>query len=192
MNGSPQFDELLAACREAADWAIADLYRSIHPRLRRYLRAQAGQDADDLAADAWLDIAAGIGGFVGGEREFRAWAFTIARRRLLDHRRRRARSRTRPVPPDEIPEPRPAASAEAQALEGISTERALLTIASLPPDQAEVVLLGVLGGLGAAEIGRVLGKREGAVRVLRHRALKRLAAGIAVDVRNGGRVSEDV
>jgi RNA polymerase sigma-70 factor (ECF subfamily) len=104
-------------------------------------------------------------------------AFTIARRRLLDRRRQAARRRTDPVPQDELPEPRPAESAETEALEAISTEDALRRIAALAPDQADVVLLSVLGGLGAKEIAKIVGKREGTVRVLRHRALKRLAAG---------------
>lgn len=178
MDRSDRFEQVLVAAREGAEWAIVELYRSIHPGVLRYLTARAGDAGEDLAAEAWIDIAKGVGRFRGDERAFRAWAFTIARRRLLDLRRRDRRLRTDPVPPHELPEPRPAESAETRALETISTEDALRRIAALPPDQAEVVLLGVLGGLGAKEIARVMGKREGTVRVLRHRALKRLAGGV--------------
>ena len=48
-------------------------------------------------------------------------------------------------------------------------------IATLPPDQAEAVLLRVVVGLDAASAGRVLGKRPGAVRTAAHRGLRRLA-----------------
>jgi RNA polymerase sigma-70 factor, ECF subfamily len=56
-----------------------------------------------------------------------------------------------------------------------STRAALALIAQLPRDQAEVVALRVLGGLGVAEVARITGKRPGAVRVLAHRGLRRLA-----------------
>ena len=56
-----------------------------------------------------------------------------------------------------------------------SASDALSVIGRLPPDQAEVVLLRVVGGLSAEEVGRIVGKNAGAVRVLQHRGLKRLA-----------------
>ena len=48
-------------------------------------------------------------------------------------------------------------------------------IATLPPDQAEAVLLRVVVGLDATAAGQVLGKRSGAVRTAAHRGLRRLA-----------------
>jgi len=48
-------------------------------------------------------------------------------------------------------------------------------VATLPPDQAEVLMLRVVGGLSADESAEVMGKRPGTVRVLQHRALRRLA-----------------
>jgi RNA polymerase sigma-70 factor (ECF subfamily) len=50
-----------------------------------------------------------------------------------------------------------------------STRAALALIVQLPRDQAEVVALRVLGGLGVAEVARITGRRPGAVRVLAHR-----------------------
>jgi RNA polymerase sigma-70 factor (ECF subfamily) len=56
-----------------------------------------------------------------------------------------------------------------------ATRAALALVAELPPDQAEVVALRVLGDLEVAEVARIVGKRPGAVRVLAHRGLRRLA-----------------
>ncbi len=58
---------------------------------------------------------------------------------------------------------------EEEAMANLSTETAIARIATLPPDQAEVVLLRVLAGLGVAEVARIMGKRPGTVRVLQHR-----------------------
>ena len=63
----------------------------------------------------------------------------------------------------------------AQALMGTESEAALARIATLPTGQAEVVLLRVVAGLDVAEVATIVGKKAGAVRVLQHRALKRLS-----------------
>ena len=54
-------------------------------------------------------------------------------------------------------------------------------VSCLPRDQAEIVLMRVIGGLSAEEVGRVVGKRPATVRVLQHRALRRLAREFASD-----------
>jgi len=64
---------------------------------------------------------------------------------------------------------------EEEAMAGLTTEAAIARIATLPPDQAEVVLLRILGGLSVREVAAITGKRPGTVRVLQHRALRRLA-----------------
>ena len=69
--------------------------------------------------------------------------------------------------------------AEGEAMAELSTQAALDLIRTLPADQAEVVLLRVLGGFDAAEVGAIMGKRAGTVRVLQHRGLVRLAAALS-------------
>ena len=56
-------------------------------------------------------------------------------------------------------------------------------IATLPPDQAEVIMVRVVAGLDVAEVARMLGKRPGTVRVLAHRGLRRLAERLPVTVK---------
>jgi RNA polymerase sigma-70 factor (ECF subfamily) len=171
------FDQLLDAVRKGADWAVAELWRDLHPRLLAYFRAGEPAAAEDLAADTWLDVARSLHRFEGGEQDFRRFAFTIARRRLADHRRRRFRRRTEPVASDTLADrpgtDDPAASALGRAALGV--------IGRLPPEQAEVVLLRVVAGLSADEVGAIVGKSPGAVRVIQHRALKRLAELLGAD-----------
>ena len=54
-------------------------------------------------------------------------------------------------------------------------DRALALVRSLPPDQAEAVLLRIVADLSVTEVAVIMGRREGTVRVLVHRGLKRLA-----------------
>ncbi len=67
------------------------------------------------------------------------------------------------------------ADAADEAMEQLSTEEAIRRVAALPPDQAEVILLRVLGGLQVKDVARIVGKRPGAVRALQHRGLKKLS-----------------
>lgn len=169
------FDATLAAAREGDERAFAVLWRDLQPALLRYLRVIAPAVYEDLAAETWLEVARGLERFEGGEPGFRSWVFTVARHRMVDLRRREARQPVIPVPPDAFPERSEADAADA-ALLAISTREALALIAKLPPDQAEVVALRVVGGLDVAQVAAIVGKRTGSVRVLSHRGLRRLAA----------------
>ena len=169
-----QFCGVLAAARVGAAWALVTLYREFQPGILRYLNAQAPGDGEDLAAEVWLDAAAGLGRFEGDENGFRAWLFTIAHRRLIDQRRRDARHRSLLGSLERLEHPNPL-DCEAEVLASSGTDAALALIARLPRDQAEVVLLRVVGGLDAEEVAAIVGKKAGTVRVLQHRALKRLA-----------------
>jgi RNA polymerase sigma-70 factor (ECF subfamily) len=169
-------DDLLLAAKAGDQRAFAQVYRSVQPGLLRYLRVAAGPDgAEDLASETWYEVARGLERFEGDEGGFRAWVFTIARHRFLDWRRAAARRPSDPVPTwslEFVPGPDdPAAEAGTAA----ATEEALRLIATLPPDQAEVVALRAIAGLDVAQVADVLGKRPGAVRVAAHRGLRRLA-----------------
>jgi RNA polymerase sigma-70 factor, ECF subfamily len=170
-----QFQPALVAARLGAEWALTALYREFHPPLRRYLEALEPNDGDDLASETWIDAAAGLERFQGDEWAFRRWLFTIARRRLIDHRRRRGRSAQAHTDLEALAQ-RPAGDdTQAAALAANETEAALARIAALPRDQAEVILLRLLAGLDVTEVARVVEKRPGTVRVLQHRGLQRLA-----------------
>lgn len=174
-----RFEAVLAGARAGAEWAVAVLYREFHPRLLRYLRAQEPVEGEDLAAEAWLDAARGLHRFEGDERAFQRWIFTIARRRLIDFRRRKGRSARAVGALRELVDPPDLEGAGAPVLAASETQAALARIASLPSDQAEVVLLRVVAGLEVADVARILGKKPGTVRVLQHRALHRLAEQLA-------------
>jgi RNA polymerase sigma-70 factor, ECF subfamily len=174
------FQGALAAARLGEEWAVALLWRDLHPRILRYLRVAVGDsDAEDLGSDVWLEVARGLGRFDGDEPAFRAWVFTIARRRVIDAGRREQRRRTDPMSPQQIDRGGDDASGELEAR--FALDAALRRVARLPRDQAEVVALRVLAGLSAEQVAEIVGKRAGAVRVLQHRGLQRLADELAAE-----------
>ncbi|MCC9709277.1 RNA polymerase sigma factor [Streptomyces sp. MNU76] len=165
----------VARAQAGDEAAFAVAYRLVQPGLLGYLRGIVGDDAEDVASDAWLEIARDLGRFKGDGAGFRGWSATIARHRALDHlRRQRVRPRATALENDLLELPGTHSTPD-QALESLSTEQALALVARLPRDQAEAVLLRVVVGLDGPAAARVLGKRPGAVRTATHRGLKRLA-----------------
>ncbi|MGX1132693.1 RNA polymerase sigma-70 factor (ECF subfamily) [Streptomyces glaucescens] len=171
--------ELTAAVLAAQDGdetAFRTVYRAVHPRLLGYVRTLVGEpDAEDVASEAWLQIARDLERFSGDADRFRGWAARIARNRALDHIRMRGR---RPaIGGDETELTGKAAESDTagEAIEALTTDRTLSLIARLPQDQAEAVVLRVVVGLDANTAAETLGKRAGAVRTAAHRGLKRLA-----------------
>lgn len=150
------------------------LYRDIQPRLMRYLHALAGQDAEDIASETWLQVTRDLPGFTGSYDGFRGWVATIARHRALDHLRKTARRPALAVPAEDLAAWPAAADTAQTALDTVATQNAVALIATLPPDQAEAVLLRAVLGLDAQTAGHILGKRPGAIRTAAHRGLKTL------------------
>jgi len=178
------FATLLAAAQAGGEWAIAALYREYNPALVRYLTARAGNEGEDIASATWLDAARNLSSFAGDEEHFRRWLYTIAGRRLTDWLRQRSRRPVELSAVNELPEQGVAAEDAADiaiaALSGAEAARRIAAV--LPPAQAEIVLLRSVAGLSVEADADLTGRRPGTVRVLTHRALRRLAREFSSDV----------
>ncbi|MFG2195177.1 RNA polymerase sigma factor [Streptomyces sp. NPDC048639] len=182
--------ELTAAVHAAQDGnetAFRTVYRAVHPRLLGYVRTLVSEpDAEDVASEAWLQIARDLERFSGDADRFRGWAARIARNRALDHIRMRGRRPSIGGDETELADKAADADTAREAMESIGTGRTLRLISKLPQDQAEAVVLRVVVGLDAKSAADVLGKRPGAVRTAAHRGLRRLAELIGVDEHKEG------
>lgn len=169
------FDDALHAARAGAEWAWTRLYGDLAPRIAGYLRAHGAADPDDLTGEVFLQMVRALPGFSGDERAFRAWAFTIAHRRLIDDRRRRGRRVAVATSPDLIERLAGAGGdVHDDAAAAIAETAVRGAIEDLPPDQRAVLLLRIIGDLTVEEIARALNKRPGAVKALQRRGLRRL------------------
>ena len=152
--------------------ALTALYRTYQPQLGRYLRVCAPNVAEDLASEVWLAVASRIKSFQGEEAGFRAWLFTVARRRVIDHRRREGRRRTDPVDSGSFADLVGRADTEMAVMDSLGTEEALALVERvLTPEQAEVVMSAgrrrAVGrrGVRACRAPRGHGSRDAAPRV---------------------------
>jgi len=157
--------------------AFAELYRRHVNRVYRYLLVRVGDvhDAQDLTAQTFLAALEGIAGY-RGRGEFVAWLLGIARRKAADHFRR-GRTTLPLEAAAHVPDPNPLPDAVIE--QRLRLERVTRALRGLSPDRAEALSLRVFGGLNAAEVGRVMGKSEAAVRMLVHRAMHDLQERLA-------------
>lgn len=173
-------EEVIRRAQGGDPEALGQLWRTYQHLLLRYFRGKGMAEPEDLASAVWVDVASGLDRFNGTEPDFRRWLFTIAARRRIDDIRtstRRADRLARALA-DERPASAPSAGDEAER--GAALDRALAMVRRLPPDQAEAVLLRVVGDLSVTEVAEIMRRSEGAVRVLVHRGLKRLAERLPV------------
>lgn len=168
------FADVLTAAQGGNAAAFSLLWRDTNPALLRYLRVMAPEAAEDAAADTWVTVLRGLTGFRGDEQAWRAWVFTVSRRRVIDQRRRASR-RPKTVELDELRAEPVTPDAADEAIERLGTRAALAMLTELPPLQAEVILLRVVAGLDTDVVARLVGRTPGAVRVAAHRGLRRLA-----------------
>jgi RNA polymerase sigma factor (sigma-70 family) len=163
----------LTGARTGQDWAWAAIYHDLAPPLLGYLRARGAAEPEDLLGELFLQMVRDIECFTGGERDLRAWAFAIARNRLVDDRRYRARRPMELAPPEAL-----AGAAVPDPAEmwtpSIGGEVITAALRRLPEGQRDVVLLRVLGDLTVDEVARVIGKTPGAVKAIQHRAFTTL------------------
>ena len=172
----PSFDDVLESARQGAPWALGSLYRTFQPGLLHLLTVIAPHQAEDLASDVWLEVVGAVGRFSGDDRAFRGWLATTARRRVIDAHRRAGRRPVQSGSAGSLAERPGGRQTEDEAVDHLASESAIArVVAVLSPDQADVVLMRVVGRLDVEQVARALGKQPGAVRSLQHRALRRLA-----------------
>jgi RNA polymerase sigma-70 factor (ECF subfamily) len=151
--------------------ALEELYLIHFDRIYSYLHMSVGNrhDAEDLTTQTFTKMLESIKRFRWQSAPFSAWLFRIAHNLAMDH----FRASRRWQPEEEVPEPRDEAepSAEAAAMQTIGRESMLELIEGLSTEQQQVLTLKFVFNLPNAEVATILGKTEGAVKSLQHRAL---------------------
>ena len=132
--------------------ALAELWRTYHAPLLRYLRARRAPSADDVASQVWVDVATSVHRFDGDDDDFRRWLFTIAHRRSVDAVRRTVRSSVLAVRAADH-----AAGADVEHERHSALDRAIALVAALPDAQAEAVMLRVVNDLSTSDVASVMG-----------------------------------
>ncbi len=166
-------EQLVVSARAGDHGAWEQLYCRIYPRLRGYaVRRVPSEAVDDVVSETMTRAVESIGRFRWAARDFDPWLFGIARHVCADHHRRAGRG-----------ERIERAARGLVTVDGDPGERMELVeehsgvrvaFERLDPQDREILELRVIAGLSAEQVGKVLGKRAGAIRTAQSRALARL------------------
>ena len=159
--------------------ALEELYLLHFDRIYSYLHMSVGNrhDAEDLTTQTFLKMLESIRRFRWQSAPFSAWLFRIAHNLAMDH----FRASRRWQPEEEVPEPvgETEPSAELAAFQSIGRQSMLELIENLSHEQKQVLTLKFVFNLPNGEVATILGKTEGAIKSLQHRALVSLQKQIA-------------
>jgi len=168
--------KLIEAAQKFENWAFDELYRLYANKLYRFILFKVGDqaEADDLLAEVFVRVLKKIKTFQGTTvAAFSGWIYRVAQNMVIDYYRRQGK---RPVAPleqakmivDEKNNP------QRQAEKSQATQAVYEAITKLTQDQQQVILFKFFEGLGNAQIAKLLGKTEGSIKSLQHRALASL------------------
>jgi RNA polymerase sigma-70 factor (ECF subfamily) len=165
-----EIDSLVDRARRGDTAAVGALYDAFAPRIYRFFRFRVAADeaARDLTQRVFLKMIEQLPRFESRGVPFAAWLFRVARNTWID-----AGRTYRPMVPLENLASEPAETGDPEALAAASFDGEVVrcAVASLPDDQREVIACRFFAGLSPRETAELMGRSEGAVRVLQHRAL---------------------
>jgi RNA polymerase sigma-70 factor (ECF subfamily) len=167
------FRRSLDAARAGSEPAFAALYRWLAPGVLGFARGRGAPDPEGVVAETMTSVARNLDRFRGDASAFRSWAFTIAYRRVVDDRRRASRrvAVRRMTEAEDWPS---GLATEDAFLGGLPSEPVADALRRLGDEQRDVILLRVVGELPVREVAQIMGKREGAVKMIQARALSQL------------------
>ena len=173
--------QLLEQANNLDPRALAEIYDRYAESIYRYLCRYLGDaaQAEDLTSEVFLTLLQVAGTSRAPRDHLRGWLYRVAHNRATDSFRQQSKNGTYSldqhphlegnldsVTSDDLP---------VAALEKQQTQQQLrMAISQLTPDQQRVILLRFGESLKISEVGQLMGKSEGAIKVLQYRAIRRL------------------
>jgi len=172
-------EQLVEAARSLREDAWAEIYRRHAEQVYAYIYFRLGDQhtAEDLSADVFVKAIAGIKSYTYRGTPLLAWLYRIAHNVTADYRKSRARRMQHQAieAAEDIEE-------RADALRLMDERSDMLSaIRALTEEQQQVIILRFYQGLSNAEVARIMGKPEGAVKALQSRGLRSLRRILAED-----------
>lgn len=147
-----------------------------------YYRVNDRTLAEDFTSETFLRALRRISTINYQGRDIGAWFMTIARNIVFDHVKS-ARFRLELTTGETLETGGTEAGPELAVLTSLTNARLLEAVNELGDEQKECIVLRFLNGLSVAETAQVMGKNDGAIKALQHRAVKRLAAILGDELR---------
>ena len=158
--------------------AFAQLYESYFDKIYRYIVLKMGNkvEAEDMTQQVFLNALQSISSFKWKGVPFSAWLFRIAHNLVVDYWRKEKKWDTTSLDDSLASGSNPQLMAERR----LSIEQVISATKRLTKAQREVISLRFAAELSIAEVAKVMGKSEGAVKALQHSALVALRKSLSV------------
>jgi RNA polymerase sigma-70 factor (ECF subfamily) len=171
-------ESLVRRAQKRDQEAFAQLYEEHFDKIYRYLALRIGNEteAEDMTQQVFLNALQSISSFRWKGIPFSAWLFRIAHNQAVDYLRKKKRTA---VPLDESLASN-GDSPQRIAEYKLDIEQLLLATNQLTEAQREVVSLRFASGLSIAQVAKVMGRSQGAVKALQHSAIVALRRALSV------------
>ena len=175
----PEEESLVRRAQERDQQAFAQLYEEHFDKIYRYVALRIGNkiEAEDITQQVFLKALQSISSFRWRGIPFSAWLFRIAHNQVVDYLRKRTKQATVPVDESTV-----SLISNPQLLveQRLDIEQLLSATKRLTPAQREVISLRFAGELPVAQVAKIMGKSQGAVKALQHSAIVALRKALSV------------
>jgi RNA polymerase sigma-70 factor (ECF subfamily) len=168
-----QEDLLLERAQQFDPKALAEIFDAYYERIHSYIYRRTGSPSmsEDMAGEVFLRLLEAIKTGRGPRTNLLAWLYRVAHNLIVDHYRRQSKAKTQSLEDWLVSVPDTMSDGVDREL---TKEQLRQAISRLTGDQQQVIVLKFVEGLSNAQVGIILGKPEGAIKSLQHRALAAL------------------
>jgi RNA polymerase sigma-70 factor (TIGR02952 family) len=175
----PEGVDVWALVRRAQDGdaeAFGELYDHYVTMVHRYVYHRVGDraTAEDVTSETFVRALRRIDSLSFQGRDVGAWLVTIARNIVLDHVKS-SRYRLEVATADMRDADRVTDGPEDAVVQHLTNQELLACVQQLGSEQQECIVLRFIHGLSVSETAEIMGKKDGAIKALQHRAVRRLA-----------------
>lgn len=166
--------EIVKRAKRGEAQAFGQLYDEHMPRIFRFILLKVGkkETAEDLAHEVFLSAWQNIDNYEFRGFPFSSWLYRIANNAVIDYYRTWKNIQALETVPEELFSETTELAKELDR--GTDLKVVWNALAKLEADQQNVLIMKFVDELSNKEIAEIVGKSEGAVRVIQHRALKQL------------------
>jgi len=174
-------ENLVLRAQQQDQQAFAQLYEEHFDKIYRYVALRIGNkiEAEDVTQQVFLKALQSISSFRWRGIPFSAWLFRIAHNQVVDYLRKKTKQATVPIGESTV-----------SLIDGpqllverkLDIEQLLLAVKRLTQAQREVISLRFAGELPVAQVAKVMGRSQGAVKALQHSAIAALRKALSAEL----------
>jgi len=164
-------ESLVRRAKERDEAALTQLYEGNFDKIYRYIVLKIGDrtEAEDMTQQVFLKAFKSISGYQSKGSPFSSWLFRIAHNQIVDYWRKKSKRPTVPLEETLIGSSHSNQSSDVERK--MEIEQLVAATRGLTEMQREVISLRFAGGLPVAQVARIMGKSEGAIKALQHSAV---------------------